>query len=211
MRPETIDCVILANGTFPRSEIALKILHESPFLIACDGAVNKLLEKGIEPDAIVGDLDSISPEKKRRYETIIHHNPDQETNDLTKSANFAREKGFSNVVILGATGKREDHTLANISLLTSYQELFEKVMMVTDYGTFYPIQRTTTFHSCAGQQVSVFALFPFGTISSEGLRYPIIERRLPIWWEGTLNEALGDTFTLLLEGTGSVLVYLRHK
>jgi len=58
-------------------------------------------------------------------------------------------------VIVGATGKREDHTLGNISLLADYMKT-AKVVMVTDYGIFTPMQGITEFTSHKGQQVSLF-------------------------------------------------------
>ena len=46
---------------------------------------------------------------------------DQETNDLTKAVNYVKTLGFREVLILGATGRREDHTLGNISLLAQFK------------------------------------------------------------------------------------------
>ena len=59
---------------------------------------------------------------------------DQEINDLTKSVRFAHTQGYREVLILGATGLREDHTLGNISLLMDYAHLFKRVEMLSDYG-----------------------------------------------------------------------------
>ncbi|MGL4294003.1 MAG: thiamine diphosphokinase, partial [Bacteroidales bacterium] len=135
---------------------------------------------------------------------------DQETNDLTKAINFAKGKGFYSPIIIGATGLREDHTLGNISLLTQYTGLFEHICMVSDYGIFHSISETTSFECSPGQQVSLFSIFPFGIISTRGLKYPIHKRNLPVWWEGTLNETTDSRFTIEIEGKGSVLVYLCH-
>ena len=44
-------------------------------------------------------------------------------------------------------------------------------------------------------------------MSVRGLRYPIENRRLTEWWEGTLNEALGDEFEVILKEGAKVLVY----
>lgn len=60
-------CVIVANGRFPSAELPLRLLKEAKTIIACDGAVKTLYEKGIHPDAIVGDLDSIPPDLRKRY------------------------------------------------------------------------------------------------------------------------------------------------
>ena len=59
-------CVIVANGRFPSAELPLRLLKEAKTIIACDGAVKTLYEKGIHPDAIVGDLDSIPARTLRR-------------------------------------------------------------------------------------------------------------------------------------------------
>ena len=120
-------CVIVANGRFPSAELPLRLLKEAKTIIACDGAVKTLYEKGIHPDAIVGDLDSIPAGLRERYADRIHHVEDQEINDLTKSVRFAHTQGYREVLILGATGLREDHTLGNISLLMDYAHLFKRV------------------------------------------------------------------------------------
>mgnify|MGYP003167458033 CR=1 FL=1 len=97
-------CVIVANGRFPSAELPLRLLKEAKTIIACDGAVKTLYEKGIHPDAIVGDLDSIPAGLRERYADRIHHVEDQEINDLTKSVRFAHTQGYREVLILGATG-----------------------------------------------------------------------------------------------------------
>ena len=66
-------CVIVANGRFPSAELPLRLLKEAKTIIACDGAVKTLYEKGIHPNAIVGDLDSIPADLRKRYADRIHH------------------------------------------------------------------------------------------------------------------------------------------
>lgn len=112
-------------------------------------------------------------------------------------------------MILGATGLREDHTLGNISLLMDYAPLFEQVEMLSDYGHFIPVQQTTTLPSTPGQQISIFSMYPCGEITTEGLRWPITRRRLTAWWQGSLNEALGNEFTLTLSPEARVIVYFQ--
>lgn len=199
-------CVIVANGLFPSGAQALELLHAAEFVIACDGAVVALEQHRI-PDRIVGDLDSLPEQVKNRYAHRLVQIPEQETNDLSKAVQYARERGFREVLILGATGLREDHTLGNISLLMEYVSYFDRVEMLSDFGLFTPLVCTTTFESYPGQQVSLFSVYPHAAISVTGLRYSIEKRRLFFWWEATLNEALGDDFTVLLEEGARVLVY----
>ena len=207
---ETIyDCVVVANGSFPQTAGPLELLKSAPAIIACDGAVQNLHERGLEPTAIVGDLDSIAQEMLRLYAYRIHTVEDQEINDLTKAVRFAHTTGYRKLLILGATGLREDHTLGNISLLMDYAPLFEQVEMLSDYGHLIPVQQTTTLPSTPGQQISIFSMYPCGEITTEGLRWPITRRRLTAWWQGSLNEALGNEFTLTLSPEARVIVYFQ--
>lgn len=201
------NCVIVANGRFPQTALPIRLLHQATVVIACDGAVEALDAAGIVPTAIVGDLDSIPPHFRALYADRIHIVEDQEINDLTKSVCFAHQSGQEEVLILGATGLREDHTLGNISLLMDYAPLFRRIEMLSDYGIFTPILQTTTLESEPGTQVSLFSLVPSGTISTSGLRWPILDRQLSAWWQGTLNEATGNHFTVTLSPDARVIVY----
>ena len=203
------DCVVVANGSFPQTAGPLELLKSAPAIIACDGAVQNLHERGLEPTAIVGDLDSIPQEMLRIYADRIHTVEDQEINDLTKAVRFAHAAGYRKLLILGATGLREDHTLGNISLLMDYAPLFEQVEMLSDYGHLIPVQQTITLPSTPGQQISIFSMYPCGEITTEGLRWPITRRRLTAWWQGSLNEALGNEFTLTLSPEARVIVYFQ--
>jgi thiamine pyrophosphokinase len=79
------DAVIIANGNYPTHEIPLSYIDKATYIVCCDGAANLFIDRGGHPDAIVGDCDSISEENKTRFADIIHPDPDQYTNDLTKS------------------------------------------------------------------------------------------------------------------------------
>ncbi|MDR2813801.1 MAG: thiamine diphosphokinase, partial [Prevotellaceae bacterium] len=177
--------VALAHGEFPAHSLALQQLRSATTIVCCDGAVESLLQFGMEPTCIVGDLDSIPPELKARFADKIHRVAEQESNDLTKSINFCRQKGYREVTILGATGKREDHTLGNISLLAGYAKELS-VQMLTDYGVLNAIRHDATFESFAGQQTSIFCLSPQTKITTRGLKYPVSNASLPLWWMGTL-------------------------
>lgn len=201
------DCVVVANGSFPTAATALELLRQAKVIIACDGATEALHRQGFTPHAIIGDLDSLPPELEGLYADRLHQVIDQEINDLTKAVRFARETGHQEVMILGATGLREDHTLGNISLLMEYASWFGRVEMVSDYGRFTPLVASATLESVPGQQVSLFSLAPGGLLTTEGLKWPLSRRALTAWWQGTLNEATGYEFTLTLSEEARVIVY----
>jgi len=199
--------VILANGRFPFSSLPLGYLNNADYIICCDGSVTGLIDYGLEPDAIAGDLDSVPACLKRKYADRLFYYGDQETNDLTKAVRYCLAKWIRDIVILGATGLREDHTLGNISLLADYAESLS-VKMVTDYGIILPVKPGTRVRSRAGQQVSVFAVDPGIRVSSKGLKFPLKDLEIRSWWMGTLNECTGDDFILDFS-EGRILVFLQ--
>ncbi|AFJ08246.1 thiamin pyrophosphokinase [Prevotella intermedia] len=210
-RKTEYDVVILAAGDFPTDVTAMRILRNAKHLIACDRAVEELLEMDIEPEVIVGDGDSVSATTKAKYQHIFHTIDEQEDNDLTKATKYALQhfnlSGTPTFCYLGATGKREDHTLGNIALLIHYYKQLNIVpTMVTNYGWFTVSQGKTTFATFPKQQVSIFQI-GCKRIESKGLKwniYPFNEL-----WQGTLNEAVGNSFTI--DSDSAYLVYQTHK
>jgi thiamine pyrophosphokinase len=200
--------VIVADGTFPEHVIPLGYLRDAKRIICCDGSTESLVLAGLEPDAIVGDLDSLTDEMAARFSDRIYLDESQETNDLTKAVTWCGEMGYRDLVIVGATGKREDHTLGNISLLAEYC-INLNVLMVTDTGIFIPYLKSCAIPSFTGQQVSIFAIDPETEVSSIGLKYPLKNTKIKNWWFATLNESIGDNFSL--EFDGRIIVYLKFR
>ena len=200
------EAVVVGNGEFPVHPFPLTVLDQSPCVVCCDGGTNALVESGRLPDRIVGDGDSLSEENRLRFQDRIYRNPDQETNDQTKAVSFLASRGIRRIAILGATGKREDHTLGNISLLMEYQRMGLEVVMLTDYGFFVPAVDTQEFMGFPRQQISVFN-FDAVDLKSEGLRYPVYD--FCYWWQGTLNEVEGDSFRIMAKG--HYLVYCTYE
>ena len=201
-----IDAVIVANGDFPSEEIPLQILQRAKIVVCCDGGADEYIAKGFTPDIIIGDGDSLSAENKERFSDITHYDPDQETNDQTKAVKFLLDKGLRNIAIVGATGKRDDHTLGNIALLAEYLRMGATVRSYTDYGVFIPCNDSNTFNCKAGAQVSIFNISATN-LKSEGLAYPIYD--FTAWWQGTLNESPTDTFTISAQG--EYIVYITYE
>lgn len=201
--PAGFDAVILANGDFPTAETPLRLLREAPFLCCCDGAAEAALARGFQPDAIVGDGDSLSSTLKSRYASIIHTESEQDDNDLTKATRFCKSLGFKRIAYLAATGKREDHTIGNIFLLPHYIRQFGVTPEIfTDHGWFSVIEGTAELSTFPGQQVSLFNITA-KKIEGEGFKWlPFSYDEL---WQGTLNEAKSNR--IILKTDGIIIVF----
>lgn len=172
--------------------------------MCCDRAGLTAVAHGLQPTAIVGDGDSLPDDFKQRYRHLWHHVSEQDDNDLTKATRYCISRGATRITYLAATGLREDHTIGNIFLLVRYARDFGvEVEMVTDTGRFLAATGTRTFHCRPGQQVSIFRA-QATDIASTGLRWDAYTYDEP--WQGTLNEATADTFTI--HASGTYLVYL---
>lgn len=199
-----LGAIIVANGPFPSHPIPLSLLETGAPVVCCDGALAKLLKANVIPTVVVGDCDSLSEQDRQHYASLIHRVPEQESNDLTKAVRYCVEQGWKDLAILGATGGREDHTIANISLLAEYLDITREVWMVSDYGVMNAIAEDATFESWPGQQVSIFSIEQ-APMSCEDLKYGFNGAVFTNWWQATLNESLNDTFTLQV--SGKTIVY----
>lgn len=199
--------VIVADGSFPAHPVPLQYISNAERIICCDGSTGAVVRAGYIPFAIVGDMDSLDTDLALRFADRIHTIDEQETNDLTKAVNWCVQQGYDDLVIIGATGKREDHTIGNVSLLAEYIRI-ANVIIVTDTGYFIPANNSITLESFPGQQISVFSIDPATAITSGGLRYQLQNTRLTNWWQATLNESISDRFRLEFSD-GRLIVYLK--
>lgn len=196
------DCVLLANGNYPTHPFTRHYLNTLP-VVCCDGAANAFVAHGGKPIAIVGDTDSLSPTLRQEWAHCLHVVSEQDTNDLTKALHWATANGYRRPLILGATGKREDHTLGNIALLAHYaQQGFDLAGLLTDYGLFLPCIGQRSFDAPIGTRLSIFN-FSATSLSSQGLCYPLYP--LTALWQGTLNHSITSPFSIA--GTGHYLLY----
>tara|TARA_A100001011_G_C13899711_1_gene670556 strand:+ start:58 stop:675 length:618 start_codon:yes stop_codon:yes gene_type:complete len=201
--------VILANGSFPKHNLAIKILNEAETIICCDGSINNLDRLNIVPTQIIGDMDSISNELKVKYRSKLIEILDQDQNDLRKSINWLEQNNYKSAIILGATGSREDHSLGNIFTLLEYPAKID-LKIISNYGQFTVINKKTKLRSFSGQQISLFSIDKEIKISSNNLKYNLKNSNLKTLYSGTLNESKSDFITINISH-GSILIYQLFK
>ena len=182
------DTVILAAGDFPSAgSRAWGILMEAKRVICCDSAADVYRAKtGREPTAVVGDCDSV----RGTFETLVRID-DQDTNDLAKAVEYCQSHGWSDPVILGACGKREDHAIGNV-----FRALEYGLDVVTDHGRFTALEAHGAYEVGKGASVSVFATERDTVMTSKGLRWPLDGVKFSNLYCATLNRADADVIEL---------------
>ena len=192
---ENPSCVILAAGEFPHSALTMALLERAGCVICCDSAADEFCKRDGIPAAIVGDMDSLPETLRERFAERLVVRPEQDVNDLWKALSYAIEQGFHDITVLGAFGRREDHSIGNIMLLAA--RLHEaRLRVVGEYGIFDFIDKPTQFESFIGQQVSLFTLDPTTEISVRGLRYDPPQDHLKAMWQGVSNESIEENFEI---------------
>ena len=195
--------VILAAGDFPRKGgAAWKLLAAATRVVACDSAADAYRRRFHKwPTVIVGDLDSISNPRFIPHPPSLIPVPDQNTNDLEKAMSYCARQGWRDPVIVGATGKREDHTIGNV-----FRALDYGCEIVTDHGRFVPIRGKATLKTEKGAAVSIFAPDPKTRMTSKGLEWPLDNVKFRNLYCATLNRATASRITLTATRPVSVFI-----
>lgn len=192
--------VILANGAFPRrASEAWKILAEAKRIVACDGAADACCRRlGRKADVAIGDMDSLKSAKSAKRIVKVG---DQETNDLSKAINYCAKMRWTKPVVVGALGKREDHSIGNVFLA-----LDRGVEIVADYGRFVPVDDRLSLSLPIGTAVSVFASDPETRMRSRGLQWPLDGVKFSSLYCATLNRT--NRRKVLIESNRRACVYV---
>lgn len=200
--------VVLANGPFPTHTYPLNYLNSAGTLICCDGAADKAIKNGLTPHVIIGDLDSLSLDPSSFAGKLVRIGKQNNT-DLEKTLDWCIENQIKKVTLLGATGGREDHTLANLFLMRTFSDQIE-IEMITDRFIIYYTEKEKTFSTDTGQNISLQPLSSKNVISTSGFKYNLDHELLKIGGHGISNEAAEKSFTISLE-KGSLLVFIAHS
>jgi len=198
--------IVIANGSFPSHPIAKNYLNKSGTIICTDGAADKLIDSGKNPDIIIGDFDSTSIKGKDRTGKWIE-TPDQNKTDLEKTFEWCIMNNIKKIVLLGSSGKREDHTIGNLFTLAKYHDEI-KCEMITNHAKIICVSGENYIFADTNQNISIIATEPIERITLDGLQYNIKNESLLPSTRAISNKAISDKF--YLESTGKVLVFLNH-
>ena len=215
--------VIVGNGQFPKKEYPLYLLESADYVVCCDGALDTYLRHFSgrnlrRPDVVVGDMDSLSEKTAERFRDIAVKIDEQETNDQSKAFHYILEHfpDVDTIHILGATGKREDHTIGNLSLLMEYAREMRRqdcgrtvsVDIVSDWSTAFAITDSCTLDVGEGRSVSIICPDNSLNIKSEGLIWPTDNVVFDNLWQATLNRASADRISLTFSHPSIALIIL---
>ena len=203
MKKEKI--ILILNGKIPNWENILSFLKNYDSIICADGAANKIINLGLVPDYILGDLDSIDKKNLRKYSEKIIELKNQNYNDLHKSLLWCKEKKIKNIDIIGIDGKRIDHTIGNFSIILDCISFID-ITIHTKYGIMYTVNKKRKFKNCYKKNISIFNSKLENKITTYGLKYNLDNVCLKELYRGTLNEAREDE--IIIKTKNKILIYI---
>lgn len=148
-------CYLVGAGVF-YGQISL---CDGDMIIAADGGYDSLVRRGYVPNVIVGDFDSLKSDLPEGVRTIRHPKEKDETDMFLAYAEGVR-LGYTEFVMLGATGGRLDHTYANLSLLLRAKEQGHNVTVIDGGGIIICLKNESV--TLAGNAGAVFSVFAMG-------------------------------------------------
>ncbi|MBE5948063.1 MAG: thiamine diphosphokinase [Lachnospiraceae bacterium] len=185
---------LIITGGKISADFALTFFENKEYdcVIAADKGLEVLDKICIKPDYIIGDFDSLEAGILSGYskDRIIKLNPEKDFTDTEAAIRLAIEKGADSVTIIGATGNRLDHVLANISLLMIPLEAGIPAYISDENNRIRLIDKNTELkrENCFGDNVS---LIPYSDevtgVTLKGFYYPLNNKNISRFKELSLG------------------------
>lgn len=192
--------IILLNGEPYEGEIDAK----DAYVYCCDGAYEWAKNK-IRIDETLGDFDSLDETPTPAPSVIYPSEKDMTDGEIALLRAIA--SGYSEIIIYGGGGRREDHFLGNLHLLYRAAERGVKAELITNYSRIFLGEDKIQLNGLKGKTVSVV---PFGgsvhIIECDGFYYPMPDTFVYGSTRGISNVVTSDAAYFTAKGKVLVLV-----
>ncbi|GLB49648.1 thiamine diphosphokinase [Neptunitalea lumnitzerae] len=200
------DVLLFINGLPPEILPDVSLYKR---IYCTDGAYTYLVEKGIQPDVVSGDFDSLDIDTIAKGTSVVY-TPDQDKTDFEKAIALIKNDGFKSVAVYGCSGLEQDHFLGNINSMVKSKDVIE-ICCFDDYGFYFFAKNTTIISGFVNHIISLVPFAEVTGIISEGVKYPLHKETLTLTNRiGTRNTIVEDTVKIAHE-TGNLLLFVQRK
>lgn len=209
VRDDQEPALIIANGAACDKELLGQLLEWSPLVVVLDSAIRRVHELGIKVDVLLGDFDNgFDPHEYARLQQPIEviFAPDQEKTDLEKAFDYLIERKIPAVNVIWATGRRADHTLANLTNLARYRDKI-KIVVFDDHSKVYLLPRSFSKWYPANTIISLIPIGLVSGITSKNLAYQLNGDSLTLGYRiGNSNRVAQDGLVTISHTDGDLLL-----
>jgi thiamine pyrophosphokinase len=164
VRDDQEPALIIANGQECSQELLGQLLEWSPLIVVLDSAIERVMNYDLKVDVLIGDFDrnfEVEKYRESQFPIEIIHKPDQNKTDLEKAFDYLIERKIPAVNVVWATGKRADHTIANITNIVQYRNLL-KIVIVDDHSKIFLLpNKFEKWYT----KYSIISLIPVGEVT----------------------------------------------
>ena len=186
--------VLIANGKKPKNKKIIEILKNAKNVICVDNGYELASELNITPSVVIGDLDSVDINKISK-DILIIKDEDQNTNDLEKTLNYCLSKNIRDIILVGATGERDDQNLATILVSLEYIEQLN-IEILSDLYSIKFVNGERDFEATPMREVSLISMDKENIITTQGLKYNLDKSKLSSATHGISNYSIGENFSI---------------
>jgi thiamine pyrophosphokinase len=207
--------LIACSGEIKDYSYYKKYIHDVNYTIGVDGGAHHLLKLGIIPDVLLGDFDSISKKDFDYFEqmgvNIVKYPAEKDLTDSELAVETAIEKGCDTVVLIGCTGSRLDHTLANVQILKKMLDNGVKGIIVNENNEIMLMKDHLIIEREDDTRISLLPLTDKVTgITLKGFYYPLEDFTLELGSARCVsNEFSEDIAEISI--TGGLLLVLKSR
>ncbi|MBN1642407.1 MAG: thiamine diphosphokinase [Anaerolineae bacterium] len=204
--------LVLANGDLCSSDA----LPEAELLICADGGARHAIARGLSPDIVVGDLDSLPPGVRSALGNggtqFVQYPRAKDETDLELALLYAVERGATEILVYAVRGGRVDHELGNLLLLAHPALRAVDVRLRAGMQEVFLASGQAVLRGAPGDLIS---LLPIGGdahgITTEGLQYRLSKETLLLGAARGVSNVLVGTDARLDVEQGLLLVVHTHQ
>lgn len=223
------ECVlIVANGDLTARDQLLSAMAETSFWIAVDGGIRHFIKLDRMPHLWIGDMDSYSEttliamgvmedqlsDIRQRLLAVPKetHAPEKDLSDSQLALEWALNRGYRKLVLMGMLGGRTDHMLFNIALLKSIMLGRGQGLIIGDREWIFllggPDNQQRSLVDLKGTTISLYPFTALEGITLTGVYYPLKDAAMSMGDTLCLsNIVTADIATLTIaRGLGLVIV-----
>lgn len=206
-------CLIVSGGNKPKDDLFLEEIKKADYLIAADKGLETFIKNNIKPDLVVGDFDSVEESFKEKLKDfkVLRFNPEKDLTDSEIAFLEALKKNPKELILLGVTGTRLDHTLANIGLLKKALENNIKAYIIDNNNKMFVVDKPSILKGEPKQTISFHAYSSeVNNFSIRKAKYNLENYTLKLW-EGRAvsNEFLNEDIEISFSKGEVLVVYAR--
>lgn len=154
--------LVVCNGNLDDINLIKNLAEEVDCILCADGGIRHLIKAGILPDLIIGDLDSIDDKTRKKIKKkslqYIKFPTKKDKTDTELAIDYAIDNNAKEIILIGATGTRLDHTMANIMLLNKLVKLGVKGRIIDKNNEIYLVNRQLSLEKKENTYVSIIPL-----------------------------------------------------